>query len=160
MVFLFVVLWSVPALASDIWGATCAHTGADTVAAPAVRVDLIGAGEHASSLKRFACLGWGTAITTSQVLTVRADSVLFCFVDDVAGTSGTADVMIEKCIGDANVAANTNTCIDILDADLTGLAGSDATQNACVRAGPGRYRAVTTAGASGDFPVLTAEAEE
>jgi hypothetical protein len=123
-------------------------------------VEVIGAGEHAGGLSKRACLGWGDNVITSDILTVRADSVLFCLVDDVAGTSATATAAVERCIGDARIAANGNTCIDILDTPLTGTEGGDATQNACVRAGPGRYRIVTVGGAAGDHPFVAAEAEE
>jgi hypothetical protein len=95
------------------------------------------------------------------VLTVRADSVLFCLIPDTQGTNTTATAMIERCPADPTITPSTaNNCLNILDAVLTGTEGGDATQNACVRAGPGRYRVVGVAGGAGDFPILTAEAEE
>jgi hypothetical protein len=161
LLIVLVALWASGAQASDTWGKNCAHTGADAPATPSNPVDVIGAGEHAGGLPKLACLGWGTTtVSGSKVLTVRADSVLFTLIDDVAGTSATATAMIEKCVCDTTIARNTNTCIDILDTALTGTEGAPGTQNASVRAGPGCYRVTTVAGVAGDHPILTAEAEE
>ena len=157
---LLVLLFASPSLASDQWGKSCRHVQADAVAAPSDPTTIIGAGEHAAGLPRIACFGWGTTNTTSQVIQIRADSALFTFIDDVDGTSATATAMVEKCPCDVSVTRNGNTCIDILDAVLDGTQGGDTTQNAAVRVGPGCFRVVGVAGASGDFPFVYVEAEE
>lgn len=160
LLFVCAILLALPAGASTIWGRDCAHTQANSVAAPARPVTLIGAGELGPTLPRFACLGWGQTGVTSQVLTISAESALFCFVDDVAGTSATATVMLQKCVGDTNITpTDSQSCLDLLDTALVGAEGAAGTQTACLRVGPGRYRAITVAGADGDFPVLTVEAE-
>lgn len=157
-----VLLWAAGAQAASTtqWGRDCSHTASDDPANPSRSVTLIGAGEHAGGLPKIACLGWGDNVITSDVLQVRADSVLFTFVDDVAGTSATATAAVEKCPCDPNITLSGNTCLDILDTPLTGTEGSPTTQNASVRAGPGCYRVVTVGGTATDHPFLLAEAEE
>jgi hypothetical protein len=87
--------------------------------------------------------------------------VLFCLISGVGAEGAvTATAMIKKCPGAPEIAVSDNTCLDMLDTVLTGAEGGDATQNACVRAGPGVYKVETAAGGAGEFPFLTADAEE
>lgn len=160
LLVLFVLLFASSAGASSVWGKSCAHTQTNSVSAPSNPTEIVGAGEHAAGLPRTACFGWGATGTTSNVITIRADSGLFTFIDDVAGTSATATAMVQKCPCDTSITRNGNTCIDILDAVLTGTEGASGTQNAAIRVGPGCFRVVGVAGANGDFPFVYLEAEE
>ena len=150
-----VMLWAAGAQA-QAWGMDCAES-------PTRTVEIIGAGAHAGQLPREACYGFGETTTDSTQLIVRAASVLFCLNPDVTavGVLGTATVNIKKCYG-MSITPGANTCIDINDAALDGTVGAPGTQNACVRAGPGRYLVdVVVGGAAADeLPYVSAEAEE
>ena len=90
--------------------------------------------------------------STSDVIVIDAETAVWCFDPDNAGTAiTTATTTIHFCT--AGVAAGgtgaVNTCIDIGGANgnatLTGLEGAASTQNACIRTGPGAFYIRVTA---------------
>lgn len=100
--------------------------------------------------------------TDSGGFVVISPSALLCLDPDVAaaGTS-TAEVMIRRChIGFKPAADPTHQCEGILDASLDGTAGASATQDMCLRVGPGSYYFdVTSADTNGKDAVMTMTAE-
>ena len=147
------LLIAVPAAAQE-WRGNCDGTGTILTA--------IGAGEHCPTCPRSACLHLEQKGTIdSNVLTVRAPSVLFCFdpADDSDGAD-TAQVWIRKCLG-SNVTASDNTCVRTTDAVLTGAGGAAGTQAACDRQGPGVYFIeLVNDGNNDENPFVSAIAEE
>ncbi len=82
-----------------------------------------------------------TESTDSGAFVVRSESALIC-LDSHTGSeaNGAARIHPRKCLGGVLPAANPEfECITILDNPLDGTQGAAATQNACIRVGPGVY---------------------
>jgi hypothetical protein len=156
-IFIVALTLAAPALADGEWALDCT----DDPAVNAI-VTEIGA---SSGMNRVACHNFQTEGTgDSSALITHAESTLWCLnpANDSDGAA-TAQVWIRTCFGGALVGAsvtNDFNCGRILDAALTGATGAPATQNACVRTGPGKYYVeVTAAGLAGENPYVSAEAE-
>jgi len=97
--------------------------------------------------------------STSDVISIDAPSALWCFdPDNTDEIPDTARVVIRYCptgIGGGS-AGNVNTCISLGGANgtasLDGTTGSAATQNSCIRTGPGSFYIEVTAACTKTSP--------
>lgn len=106
------------------------------------------------------CYIFDTAGTDSGLLSLNGVSNLICFDPDVDGTVGSARVEPEVCPYTAPGTVG-NQCIPLVDAPLNGVGGSETTQTACIRVGPGSYRIDVTAAPVGvEHPVVSFRVEE
>ncbi len=88
------------------------------------------------------CVAWRfTLVEDSPGITINSNTALICFDPDTS-TDGvaTGQVTIRRCPSGNKPGTNPeNTCGVIMDSPLTGLTGAAATQNQCIRVGPGLY---------------------
>ena len=106
--------------------------------------------------------------TESGIFFSSAVSMLMCFDPDTAsagvpGDGPPAEVAFMHCPAGVKAATGANTCepLEIISgAYVTGLAGTAAVQNRCLRVGPGAYYIdVIVAAPTDDTPVVTLQGE-
>ena len=103
------------------------------------------------------CIAWRfDGAEDSPVITFQGIGGLICF-DPHTGDEGVsgAEIDLRYCPSGAKAAADPEfTCFKINDATLDGTTGASATQNSCLRVGPGAYWSDVGTTAGGDDAVV------
>lgn len=113
-----------------------------------------------SVLNRKICYTFDDA-TDSSAFIVAVPSAQICLnPDDTSDGAAVAQAEIRFCMDGSKPAANPEYgCVSMHDTPLTGAGGSDDTQKACIRAGPGTYYVDVTTSAGGATAVVSVVGE-
>jgi hypothetical protein len=161
--FLLTLLAASPAFA-EVWSGKCHFSANLTVATGADKFDI--------AKKERGCYRFvdTDSTSTSDLISVTADSALWCFdPDNTDAVADTARVVIHYCPhgGTPGGTGSANTCISLGgangNASLDGTEGTSSSQNACVRTGPGIFYVEVTAACaktSTNYCQVTVQGEE